>query len=405
MSSPHIAGSAALLRQANPAWSPAAIKSALMTSALPIVKLVNNAPDTNVWGYGAGHLTPNSALDTTLVYDISPADYNAYQTGAISPWNLNLPSITRANVFGIGTVIRTLKNTGSSAATYFSSATVPGFTVTTSPASLTIPAGGSASYTATITRTSAAIETWAFGELLWSGDGKVVRSPVQVKGSSFVGATLVTDTRAVGTKVYTVGTGYTGSLLTTGTGLVAATRNAGRAVLGQPDVCFPITVPSGAQLLRVQLFNTDTEGGASSDLDLIVRRGATTVGTGFNGDSNELVQLPNPTPASNYSACVNAFAPAGGAADFVLSTWIVGPAVGTQSLRAFGPAQVYIGGTASIGLSWSVPAGARYLGNVQYRSTPGGSVLGNTTVFIDSAPAVAAATSAPVLRVKAVPLD
>jgi subtilisin family serine protease len=64
MSSPHVAGAAALLRQANPTWSPFAIKSALMTSAQQTVKLANGANDTNRWGFGSGHLNPNGALAT-----------------------------------------------------------------------------------------------------------------------------------------------------------------------------------------------------------------------------------------------------------------------------------------------------------------------------------------------------
>jgi hypothetical protein len=401
MAAPHVAGAAALLKQANPTWSPAAIKSALMTSAAQTVKIANGTADLNPWGYGSGHLNPNEALGTSLVYDIGTADYLAYRAGGISPWNLNLASITRANVIGIGSVTRTLKNTGKSTVTYTASASLPGFSVVVSPASLTLAPGASASYTATLTRTSAPLESWRFGELVWTGDGgKKIRSPLQAKGSSFVGATEVTDTRANGSKVFTVATGWDGTMVTTPTGLVPATRRSGTSVLNQPDVCFPIVVPAGALMLRVQMFNSETGGGSTSDLDVTLYRGTTVVGSSAGATSDELIVL-NAPQAGDYSACVEAFAPAGGSATFTLSHWVVGPAVGPQTLRSFGPNRVHLGGTATVGVSWNVPDGPRYLGMVQYRQTAGGAVQGSTSVFIDTSGPVAAGTPmAPVLRNK-----
>src|SRR5471030_3473005 len=69
MASPHVAGVAALLRQQHPDWSPAAIKSALMTTAystypdglngsLPWDSTAKNAGQLP-WGQGAGHIAPN----------------------------------------------------------------------------------------------------------------------------------------------------------------------------------------------------------------------------------------------------------------------------------------------------------------------------------------------------------
>src|SRR4029077_10372250 len=84
MASPHVAGAAALLRQANPTWSPFAIKSALMTSALQTVKLANGAVDPNRFGFGAGHLNPNGALDTRVIYDQTSQDHLNYANGAIN---------------------------------------------------------------------------------------------------------------------------------------------------------------------------------------------------------------------------------------------------------------------------------------------------------------------------------
>ena len=181
MSSPHVAGSAALLRQAHPDWSPFAIKSALMTSAVQTVKLANGAPDTNRWGFGSGHLNPNGALGTTLVYDSDYYEYIDYYLGALPGRSLNLASLTRANVVGVGQVTRTVTNLGPSPATYTASASLPGFTVAVTPSSLTLAPGESKSYTATITRTTAPIGAYSFGSLTWTDGVSTVRSPLTVE--------------------------------------------------------------------------------------------------------------------------------------------------------------------------------------------------------------------------------
>lgn len=81
MSCPHVAGIAALLKASHPEWSPAAIKSALMTTAYvndntyhPLKDAATAAPSTP-YDHGAGHIHPLKALDPGLVYDISPQDY------------------------------------------------------------------------------------------------------------------------------------------------------------------------------------------------------------------------------------------------------------------------------------------------------------------------------------------
>ncbi|XP_061361895.1 subtilisin-like protease SBT1.5 [Gastrolobium bilobum] len=81
MACPHVSGLAALLKAAHPDWSPAAIRSALMTTAYT----VDNRGDTmldestgnvsSVFDYGAGHVHPEKAMDPGLIYDISSFDY------------------------------------------------------------------------------------------------------------------------------------------------------------------------------------------------------------------------------------------------------------------------------------------------------------------------------------------
>ena len=412
MSSPHVAGAAALLRQANPGWSPAAVKSALMTSASQNVKLVSGAVDVGVanptlattntgpFGFGAGHLTPNAALSTSLVYDITNAQYDAYLARTLSGSNLNLASITFGNVLGVSTTTRTLKNTGAADVTLSATAALPGYDVTVTPASLTVPAGGSASYSVRVARSTAAFGAYAYGNVTWAGAGQTLRSPLTARASSLVAYTTVEDTRAVGSRIFTVGTGFSGPMVTSATGMVPATRSTGSVALGSQS-CFNFVVPAGALALRAQLFNSETGGGAASDLDLAVYRGATSVGYSGNGDSAELVSLSAPT-AGDYTACVEGYQPLGGTASFVLNTWVVGPAAGPQTLRAAGPANAVLGGTASIVASWTTAAGTRSLGVVRYSQTAAGAVLGATTVFVDATSAVPAIAEAPVLRNKPV---
>ncbi|KAK6286520.1 hypothetical protein POUND7_012699 [Theobroma cacao] len=79
MACPHVSGIAALIHSAHPTWTPAAIKSALMTSAdandhrgKPITD--GNKP-ADVFAIGAGHVNPDRAIDPGLIYDIRPDEY------------------------------------------------------------------------------------------------------------------------------------------------------------------------------------------------------------------------------------------------------------------------------------------------------------------------------------------
>lgn len=86
MSTPHLSGIVAMLKKARPQWSPAAIKSALMTTAdvthpdgTPIVDETTGRP--NCFAMGAGLVNPTRALDPGLIYDLAPADYIPYVCG------------------------------------------------------------------------------------------------------------------------------------------------------------------------------------------------------------------------------------------------------------------------------------------------------------------------------------
>ena len=179
---------------------------------------------------------------------------------------------------------------------------------------------------------------------------------------------------------------YTGSLSVTPIGLVPATRTTSSITSGAAQ-CFNTTVAAGATSARFQLFNADTS--AAADLDLDVFNGpngtGTNVGSSGGSTSDEVVTLVAPT-AGTYSACVTPYS-VGTGVTYTLSSWVVGPASGVQTLKASAPRSVFAGGTASIGLGWSVPAGQRYLGDLSFFDTTDPmaiSKIGSTVVFIDN---------------------
>ncbi|CAL0328175.1 unnamed protein product [Lupinus luteus] len=72
MACPHVSGIAAYLKTFHLDWSPAAIKSALMTSAKPMKA---SKDEIGEYAYGSGQVNPIPAIDPGLIYDISLEDY------------------------------------------------------------------------------------------------------------------------------------------------------------------------------------------------------------------------------------------------------------------------------------------------------------------------------------------
>ncbi|KAI7994189.1 Subtilisin-like protease SBT1.2 [Camellia lanceoleosa] len=86
MSCPHLSGIAALFKSVHPHWSPAAIKSAIMTTAdltnlagKPIVD--ERLLPADIFATGSVHVNPSRAINPGLVYDLEPNDYIPYLCG------------------------------------------------------------------------------------------------------------------------------------------------------------------------------------------------------------------------------------------------------------------------------------------------------------------------------------
>ncbi|RZC85414.1 hypothetical protein C5167_041597 [Papaver somniferum] len=216
---PHVSGLAAMLVKAHSIWSPAAIKSALMTTAYnldnsgkPITDLAFGNM-SNPFQHGAGHVDPNKALNPGLVYDIQSSDYEAFlcslgysQTQmslfiknrkadcglhklAAGPGDLNYPSFSVVFKTSKDTVVkykRVVTNVGKlGAATYSLKVnSPPSVRISVSPSLLRFTSTNQKlSYEVTFTtliKNDPEVDKIEFGAIEWNNGAQVVRSPVTV---------------------------------------------------------------------------------------------------------------------------------------------------------------------------------------------------------------------------------
>jgi subtilisin family serine protease len=410
MSSPHVAGVAALLTQAHPGWSPAAMRSAMATTADTTSRPGLSLP-LNV---GSGHVRPNSMVNPGLVYDAGFNDYLAFLKGqrlccassasipALDASDLNQPSLAVGDLAGVQTLTRKVTNVGGAAANYTANVVAPaGFVVNVSPASFNIPAGGTQTFTVTVTRTDAPLSTspttgYRFGSLTWSDGTHSVRSPIVVRPVAIAAPGEVTGTGTSGATSYAIKTGYNGALSYGKRGLIPSQVFSG-TVQDDPTDDFntadpagnqgitthDIVVPAGTSVFRISMFDPETDG--DDDIDLYLYRvnadsSLTLVGLSGGGTSAEQIQLANPT-AATYRLFVHGWQTDGPDANYSLHSWTLGTA-DAGNMTVTGPAVATIGGTGTVDLSWTgLDAGKRYLGQVLYQE--GATTHGSTIVRID----------------------
>ncbi|XP_048545104.1 subtilisin-like protease SBT5.3 [Triticum urartu] len=218
MSCPHVAGIAGLVKTLHPDWSPAAIKSAIMTTATDLD--MEQRPILNPFlqpatpfSYGSGHVFPARALDPGLVYDASYRDYLnffcalGYDATAMGRFNetryacpappvavrdLNYPSITLPDLAGLTTVRRRVRNVGAPRSTYTAAVVrePEGVQVNVTPATLAFAAVGEekefqVSFVARVPFVPApkGAGGYGFGAIVWSdGPGNHrVRTPLAIR--------------------------------------------------------------------------------------------------------------------------------------------------------------------------------------------------------------------------------
>jgi hypothetical protein len=117
MASPHAAGVSALVMSVHPDWTPAEVKSALMTSSVQDVVKEDGSSAPTPFDDGAGSIRADRAIDPTLVFDESYADYAASASDPLHRIDLNIPSIDAPVMTGSITTTRTAINVSGMAQT------------------------------------------------------------------------------------------------------------------------------------------------------------------------------------------------------------------------------------------------------------------------------------------------
>ena len=408
MSSPHIAGLAAVVKSAHPDWSPAMIKSALMTTSYD--------SDISPFAEGSGYVRPNSAIDPGLVYDAGWDDYIDFLCGngslscgarGIDTSDLNQPNITIGELAGSQTVTRTVTSVSGVNHTYVADVVAPpGVDVVVEPAELTLSKGESATYSVTFTAADDVVpDVYAFGTLTWNHGPHSVASVLTVRPLAVAAPAQVNGSGTDGSLSYDLAFGYNGDFTAAPHGLVAADTftnvliddpfndfgtalntcdfsNFPTSISGCQGIdWYDITVPAGTALTRFSLFDEYTDG--ADDLDLnVYSPGWSVVGGSGSGTSAENVDLLFPAPGV-YHVAVHAWQSDGPDTEYTLFGWSFSATPGSTNMTVTAPSTAVIGDSATIGVDWAgLDVGTKYLGAVSYSDASG--IVGITLVGIDT---------------------
>ena len=406
MAVPHVAGIAALIKEAQPDWSPAMIKSALMTTARQDVVKDDGTTPADAFDMGSGHVVPNLATDPGLVYEAGKEDYDAFTCGTETPRvddaeceqllaagypdeavDLNSPSIALSSLVSKRTVTRSVTNVGA-AGQYAVEVEAPlGIDVEVSPTVLSLAPGETARYEVSIENSDADLYAWQFGALTWADAQHSVRSPLAVRPVPFIAPPAAVGSGTSGNLQFDVEFGYTGDYEIIVQGLappfvveqiMIADDPLNVYIFEPPDAdSVPpdiwrsaprLIVDEDNTFLRVALFDEDTDG--EDDLDLYVyhcpaQNFCNLVGRSTESDSNDRVDVLFPLPGE-YIIDVHGFETEGPEAIFDLFIWTVGPFDNLGNLSVTGPTEALTGETGNVSVSWSELEFATHLGTITH---------------------------------------
>ncbi len=284
MASPHVAGVAALLRQLHGDWSPAALRSALVTTAAPVVD-ADGAGAAPRMGQGAGRIDPQSAADPGLVVEPTQEDYRRWAEGLdpaavegdlppLEGRDLELPSLAVDELTRPVEVVRTVRNVSGARARW--TATVQGrrrgLDVRVRPRRFVLAAGARRRVRITVAGAAGAPAHQDAAVVLRRADGREARLPVAVRNPGVVDAPpLVEVATAAADGTRTLDVTVSGEVSAVGHGLAAPRVDLGLVadrleLEGVWGWTRTIDVPEGAALLSARVSPAAADGQVFVDL-------------------------------------------------------------------------------------------------------------------------------------------
>lgn len=281
MSSPHVAGAAALLKALHPTWTPDNIRSALSMTATTSVQKEDATTAADFFDMGAGRIQLDRAAQVGLLLNETFVEYrDANPDIGGDPRALNIPSITDSECKGICTWTRTFTATKAGSwdidAESFDSDTL----IQVSPNNFTIQAGESQDVVVTINSLSATKTQFVFGRLNLRSDSSPdlhlpisvlstlgeVPTSVEANATRPVDKVSIENIKSISIPEFVV-TPFAFTKATIINNQIEEDSDNDDYLDDLEDgvVTFPITVPSGTKRLITKIVDAD-----APDLDLFL---------------------------------------------------------------------------------------------------------------------------------------
>ncbi len=431
-SAPHVAGLAALIKEQHPDWTPAEIKSSLMTTARQNILKEAGGAEADPFDMGAGHVVPNTAIDPGLLYDTAIDEYDAYlcnqdiarisaqecaalTLAGLEAKDINLPSVAITELVVNEQVTRTVRNPGPAANFSVEIDAPPELQVVVSPDSMLVGADSTASFTVSFTTDNAPLDEWLFGSYTWVSDNHRVRSPFAVRPAPFAWPDEVNGSGASGNAAVDVRFGYNGSFSAQALGMEqpcvlpdnnlndSICTNTSPAMVSEDPLNFYqfedgtkpwverlfVNVDAGDDLLfRVSLFDELTAGNDDLDLYLwycldVLCENVEFVGAGQHEEtSDEEIDVYRPEPGT-YIIDVHGFDVEGIDTQFCVLAWGLGRSdTGGNLTLANVPGSATYGSTPAISAGWNNLDDGLWLGGILHGQNVS-SELGLTIIDVD----------------------